>query len=217
VPKHGRVDFDQGRSSLAQNPNPAETEAGGLPSPQVMEAMGALAHHLQERSANGAAWPVCREQRAARWLAKVTVQSRDEALALATTIGEAIGGDLELEVGKVTEDWDVGLGEQPANAPLRYLILYKATAASEAGQTPLKRLTDQGSLLSSGLLMPSSRAKRLSWRGGSRTILDGPFSESKELIGGYVVLDLASLDECVAFAEILLTATDTLEIDLRPS
>ena len=69
-------------------------------------------------------------------------------------------------------------------------------------------------------LAPSSRAKRLTWRGGTRKIIDGPFAESKELIGGYAILDLANMDECLAFcaqyADLMLTACDDLEIDIRP-
>ncbi|MBK7539421.1 MAG: hypothetical protein IPI49_29490 [Myxococcales bacterium] len=155
----------------------------------------------------------------------MTVRSREEAIAIATQIGEAIGGDLELEVAKLTEEWDLGLVEEPADAPQRYLILHKATPASEAGQPPnldavLQELERKGTPVSSATLTPSSRGKRLQWRGGGRKIVDGPFLESKELIGGYVVLEMASMEDCIAFceeyAQILLTATDQLELDLRP-
>lgn len=157
--------------------------------------------------------------------AKVTVQSREEAIAIATTIGEAIGGDLEIEVGKVNEPWDLGFGEKPADAPLRYLILHKATPASERGEARnldaiVNELAAKGTPIASASLTPSSQAKRLTWRGGKRTIIDGPFLESKELIGGYAILDMASVDACVAFcdeyAKILLMVADELEIDIRP-
>ncbi len=156
---------------------------------------------------------------------KITVRSREEAIAAATKIGEAIGGDLEIEVGKINEAWDLGLCDQPPDAPERYLIIHKATPSSEAGSVPnldavVSELSSQGVLTASGTLLPSSRAKRLTWRNGTHTILDGPFAESKELIGGYAILDLASMQECLAFtrqyAELMLTAHDTLEIDIRP-
>jgi hypothetical protein len=155
----------------------------------------------------------------------VKVRSRDEAIDWATKIGTAIAGDLELEVGKVNEPWDIGIGEKPADAPLRYLIIHKATPASEPGKVPdlaavKQEMTTQGVLLTSAELTPSSRAKRITYRGGSRKVTDGPFAESKELIGGYGVVDLASMEECLAFsskyAAILLTDSDTLEIDIRP-
>ena len=155
----------------------------------------------------------------------VKVRSRDEAISWASKIAAAIGGDLELEVGKVNEPWDIGIGEKPADAPLRYLIIHKATPSSEAGKLPdlavvKKEMADQGVLLTSAELTPSSRGKRMTWRGGSRKIIDGPFAESKELIGGYCVIDLASMEDCAAlgltYAEILLTVSENLEIDIRP-
>lgn len=157
--------------------------------------------------------------------AMVKVVSREEAIDWATKIAVAIGGDVELEVGKVNEPWDLGVAEKPANAPLRYLIIHKATPASEAG-TPRdltsvkKQMADAGVLQTHGEVTPSSKGKRLNFRGGSEKVTDGPFSESKELIGGYVVAEMESVDACVKFAgeyaKILLTVSDALEIDIRP-
>lgn len=121
----------------------------------------------------------------------------------------------------------LGFGEKPADAPERYLIIHKATPASEAGRAPelsklMQELTDKGVVTGAAALMPSSQAKRLTWRGGQRKVVDGPFTESKELIGGYAILELASLEECLAFsteyAELLLTVANglDLEIDVRP-
>lgn len=161
--------------------------------------------------------------------AKITVASRDEAIGIATRIGEAIGGDLEIEVGKLTEAWDLGFGEKPVDAPERYLVVHKATAASEAGQVAsyaviADELREKGILTNAAVLAPSSRAKRLTWQRDAQQVAhhvtDGPFAESKELIGGYAILEMASMDECLAFtreyAQLLLTNHDTLEIDIRP-
>jgi hypothetical protein len=156
---------------------------------------------------------------------KIKVGSRDEAIEVAKRVGEAIGGDVEVEASKLTESWDLGFGEKPANAPERYLIIHKGTPATEAGKAPnldavTKALGEKGVLLGATNLTPSSKAKRLTWRGGKHNVVDGPFSESKELIGGYVVLDMNSVDECIAFtreyAALMLTVYDTLEIDIRP-
>jgi hypothetical protein len=156
----------------------------------------------------------------------VKVETRDQAIDWATQLGKAIGTDVEIEAGKVNEPWDIGIGEKPANAPLRYLLLHKATPASEAGTVPdltavTQEMSKQGALISSAMLAPSSRAKRMTFRGSSLKVIDGPFAESKELIGGYCVLDLPSMEEVVAFcteyAQILLTAAaDIVEIDIRP-
>lgn len=157
--------------------------------------------------------------------AMVKVGAREEAIEWATKMAAAVRSDVELEVGKVNEPWDIGVGEKPANAPLRYLILLKATPATERGELPdlsavKKQMAEQGVLLTSAELKPSSKAKRLAWRGGKHTMLDGPFAESKELIGGYAVLELGSLGESVAFAtnyaQILLKESEGLEIDIRP-
>lgn len=224
------------------------TEAGKPPPPALVAAMGALVGgmarngKLLDGEGLGASktrsritfengqrsvlhGPYAGSNELPAGFAKVTVQSREEAIAIATKLGEAIGGDLELEVGKLNEPWDIGIGEKPADAPLRYLILHKATPTSEQGRAPnidaaIAELASKGTRLSSATLAPSSRGKRLTWRGGSRKIVDGPFLESKELVGGYAILDMASMDECVAFCEeyakILLTVADELEIDVRP-
>jgi hypothetical protein len=158
-------------------------------------------------------------------VAKIRVGSREEAIALATSMGEQIGGDLEIEVGQVNEPWDIGLGAKPPDAPLRFLLVHKATPATEAGRLPnlelaTKEAKAKGALQSKLTLTPSSQGKRLLWEGGRRSVIDGPFTESKELIGGYSILQLPSVEETIAFcsdyAAILLPYSDRLEIDIRP-
>jgi hypothetical protein len=65
-------------------------------------------------------------------------------------------------------------------------------------------------------LQPSAKAKRLVFTNNDLRVLDGPFSESKELIGGFAVMELSGMDEaielCRRYAAIL---GGTLEIDLR--
>lgn len=226
------------------------TEAGKLPPPEFMEAMGAFVGEAAQsgklldgeglgatRTRSRVAFkdgsqtivhgPFAGSNELPAGFAKVNVESRDEALAVARRIGDAIGGEVEIEVSKINEAWDLGFGEKPAGAPERYLIIHKATPASEAGRAPeldelMQELSAKGVVTASAALAPSSEAKRLVWRGGKRKVLDGPFTESKELIGGYALLELASLEECLAFsseyAALLLTAGGDieLEIDVRP-
>ena len=225
-----------------------DVEAGKLPSPEFIEAMGALvggmaqAGKLLDGDGLGASktrsrvvveggkrsvvhGPFVGRNELPAAFAKITVGSREEAIEVATKMAHAIGGDLELEVSKLTEAWDLGLCEKPAGAPERYLVIHKATPATEAGDAPnleaiAKGLGDKGVLNATVTLAPSSRAKRLTWRGGTRKVIDGPFAESKELIGGFVILDVADMDECMAYcaqyADLMLTARDDLEIDIRP-
>ena len=155
------------------------------------------------------------------------VKSRDEAVGWAERYGKILG-DGEIELGPVNEPWDLGLIPRPENPTLRVLLLPKADQTSEAGQprspkqkADLTRLRTEmrkaGVLVSSEDLQPSSKGKRLIFSNHNLRIVDGPFSESKELIGGFAVLKLPSMDvaiqECTRYAEIL---GGTLEIDVRP-
>ena len=66
-------------------------------------------------------------------------------------------------------------------------------------------------------LEPSGKSKRLIFKNNDLRVLDGPFSESKELIGGFAVMELSGMDEAIAmsrrYAAIL---GGTLEMDIRP-
>ena len=95
---------------------------------------------------------------------QLTVKSRAEAVEFATKLGRIVG-DVEIEVGKTTEAWDLGLAPEPPNAPLHFLVLQKATRDSEAGKKPnastksaldalKKEATAAGMLTSSGALTP---------------------------------------------------------------
>ncbi len=164
-----------------------------------------------------------RELPAATLLLKV--KTREEAIGWAERYGKILG-DGELELGKLNEPWDIGLMPAPENPPLQILLVDKADSATEAaGRTTqqkaaLSRLKTEmekaGVLVSSYDMQPSAKAKRLVFTNNALRVTDGPFSESKEMIGGFCVMELANLDEAVAictpYAEIL---GGTLEIDLR--
>jgi hypothetical protein len=164
-----------------------------------------------------------RELPAATLLLKV--RTRDEALEWAERYGRILG-DGELEVGKVNEPWDIGLMPAPENPPLQMLLIEKADGATESGgrsaqQTAaLARLktemTEAGVLVRSMRLQPSSKAKRLTFTNNQMRMLDGPFVESKELIGGFAVMEMSGMEEtiemCRRYAAIL---GGTLEVDVR--
>jgi hypothetical protein len=165
-----------------------------------------------------------RELPAATLLLKVS--TRDEAIGWAVRYG-AILGDGELEVGKVNEPWDIGLMPAPENPPLQMLLVDKADQATEAGGRSASRtnalaqlekeMTEAGVLVKTIRLQPSAKAKRLVFTNNQMRAIDGPFAESKELIGGFAVMELTSLDEavemCRRYAGIL---GGNLEIDVRP-
>jgi len=153
------------------------------------------------------------------------VQTREEAIGWAERYGKILG-DGELEVGKINEPWDIGMMPAPENPPLQMLLIEKADAATEGGgrsaqqKAALSRLktemTKAGVLVRSQRLQPSAKGKRLVFTNNDLRVIDGPFVESKELIGGFAMMELSGMDETIAmcrkYAEILY---GTLEIDVR--
>lgn len=91
---------------------------------------------------------------------------------------------------------------------MRVMVIVKATKDSEAGALPSKELiTAMGNyneeLVKAGIMLageglkPSSQGKRLRFSGSKRTVIDGPFSETKELIAGYWIWQVRSMEEAV--------------------
>jgi hypothetical protein len=66
-------------------------------------------------------------------------------------------------------------------------------------------------------LQPSAKAKRLVFTNNDLQVIDGPFSESKELIGGFAVMELSGMDEAIALSRTYAAILGgTLEMDIRP-
>ncbi len=89
---------------------------------------------------------------------------------------------------------------------MRFMIIVKATKDSEAGVMPEERLFEEmaqyheelakaGMLVDASGLHPSSKGWRIKYSGGKRTVIDGPFAETKELIAGYTLIQAASREE----------------------
>lgn len=94
---------------------------------------------------------------------------------------------------------------------MRVMVIVKATKNSEAGVMPdVKLLTDMGKyneeLVKAGIMLagdglhPSVRGKRVQFSGGKKTVVDGPFAETKELIAGFWIWQVKSMDEAVEWA-----------------
>jgi len=90
--------------------------------------------------------------------------------------------------------------------PMRFMIVVKADKDSEAGVLPSERLLTEmtryneelvkaGVLLAGEGLQPSSKGARIRFSGDKRTVVDGPFAETKELIAGFWLIQVKSLDE----------------------
>ncbi|TQK08137.1 YciI family protein [Herbaspirillum sp. SJZ107] len=91
---------------------------------------------------------------------------------------------------------------------MKFMVIVKASAASEAGVMPSTQLlTDMGKfndelvkagvLLSAEGLHPSSRGARIRFKDQQRTVIDGPFAETKELIAGYWLIEVSSKEEAI--------------------
>ncbi|MDR6443936.1 YciI family protein [Paraburkholderia sp. SIMBA_050] len=94
---------------------------------------------------------------------------------------------------------------------MRFMILVKATAASEAGDMPdeallaamatyHEELARAGVLLDATGLQPSSKGWRVHYSGGKQTVIEGPFAETKELIAGYTLIQVRSREEAMEWA-----------------
>ena len=95
---------------------------------------------------------------------------------------------------------------------MRVMVIIKANEQSEAGIMPSEKLlTDMGKfneeLVNAGLMLdgeglhPSSKAKRVKFSGGNRIVTDGPFAETRELIAGYWIWKVNSMDEAVEWVK----------------
>ena len=91
---------------------------------------------------------------------------------------------------------------------MRVMVIVKATKDSEAGIMPSQQLiADMGKfnqeLIKAGVILagdglkPSSQGKRVRFSGTQRTVIDGPFAETKELVSGYWIWQVRSMDEAV--------------------
>ncbi len=111
---------------------------------------------------------------------------------------------------------------------MRFLVMVKATKASEAGVMPSTKLLEDmqkfneelvkaGIMLAGEGLHPSSKGKRLRFDGEKRTVIDGPFAETKELVAGFWIWQVKSMDEAVEWVKRCPPPhADGGEIEIRP-
>ena len=112
---------------------------------------------------------------------------------------------------------------------MRVTVLIKANAQSERGEMPSeKMLTDMtafneelvkaGVMLAGEGLHPSDKGVRVEFKGDERKVIDGPFTETKELVAGYWVWEVKSLDEAVEWVKRIPSGEDdeTSIVEIRP-
>ncbi len=95
---------------------------------------------------------------------------------------------------------------------MRCMVLVKATKDSEAGIMPKRELIENmqkfneelvkaGIMLAGEGLQPTSKGKRVRFSGGKRTVIDGPFTETKELVAGFWIWQVRSMEEAVEWVK----------------
>ena len=110
---------------------------------------------------------------------------------------------------------------------MRVMVIGKASKDSEAGVMPKQKgledmgkyneeLVKAGVLLAFGGLQPSSKGKRVRFSGDKRTVIDGPFTEAKELIAGYMIWQVRSMEEAVEWVKRGPNSESECEVEIRP-
>lgn len=111
---------------------------------------------------------------------------------------------------------------------MKVMVIVKASTASEAGEMPSEGLLrDMGNfneqLVKAGIMLageglhPTSKGKRIRFSGKDRTVIDGPFAETKELIAGYWIWQVKSMDEAVAWLKRCPNPhEEDCEVEIRP-
>jgi len=115
---------------------------------------------------------------------------------------------------------------------MRYLMMIKGNADYEAGKPPppalmagmgklAQEMAQAGLLLSTDGLLPSRNAMKLRHAGGRTSVIDGPFAEAKEVVGGYAIVRAATRDEAIALAQRVVdvhvaAGVPEFEMEIRP-
>jgi hypothetical protein len=95
---------------------------------------------------------------------------------------------------------------------MRFIVMVKATSESEAGEMPSEKLlADMGrfneELIKAGIMLageglhPSSKGARVKFNGAKRTVIDGPFAETKELVAGFWLWQCKSMEEAIEWVK----------------
>lgn len=111
---------------------------------------------------------------------------------------------------------------------MKVMVMVKATPSSEAGEMPSEQLlTDMGNfneeLVKAGIMLageglhPSSRGARVRFSGVNRTVMDGPFAETKELIAGFWIWQVDSMEEAIEWVKRCPNPmSEESDIEIRP-
>jgi hypothetical protein len=113
---------------------------------------------------------------------------------------------------------------------MRVMVLIKATEQSERGEMPSEKLLTEmttfneelvkaGVMLAGDGLHPSAKGVRVAFKGSERKVIDGPFAETKELLAGYWIWQVKSLDEAVEWVKRMPAPDEDADgaiVEIRP-
>lgn len=153
------------------------------------------------------------------------VRSKQEAIDWCDRFAAVIG-DVELFMGPVVEPWDLGMIPKPENPPLRFLSMHKLDERAETGAPPdpklmaqmgalIEEMTKAGVLEATGGLAGTKQGARILYKGGKRTVVDGPFAESKELVAGYAIINAPSKAAAIEWALRFGDVVKVNEVEVR--
>ncbi|HSN16106.1 MAG TPA: YciI family protein [Anaeromyxobacteraceae bacterium] len=109
---------------------------------------------------------------------------------------------------------------------MRVMVIVKGSKATEAGELPREKdlaamgrfneeLVEAGIMLAGEGLQPTSKGKRVRFAGAKRTVIDGPFSDAKELVAGYWLWKVKDIEEAVEWLK-RAPFDDGAEVEIRP-
>jgi hypothetical protein len=173
------------------------------------------------------------KEEAIEWAKRVPFEDGEVELRQMWEMDELVGST---EKPAEWQDFEQGArAPAPARQPqtTRYMTLLKADRKTEAGVPPDEKLlsamgalmdevTKSGALLSGEGLQPSSKGAKIRYSGAKRTVIDGPFTEAKELVAGVSILQFKTKQEAVDFARRCLqihvdwAQVGSGEIEIRP-
>jgi hypothetical protein len=150
--------------------------------------------------------------------------SVEQAADIAAGFGR-IFGDVTVDVRPVNEAWDLGFAPKPPGLTTRrYMAVVNASGNEGAPLSPTQKSALQafseglgaGAYLGMEHFEPSAKGKRLRPAAGAKhVIMDGPFSETKELIGGFVIVEVPALEDALPWARKYIECVETEEVDVR--
>jgi hypothetical protein len=151
--------------------------------------------------------------------ATVVVESLDDAITWAKKLASDLG-DVEIDIRPCNEPWDIGVAPKPEGLKTtRYMLLHKATAETEQGKAKdtsksIGEMKAAGVLQKRVELQPTSKGARVRRNKGVFEVRDGPFAEAKEMVGGYVVLDVKSKQDALDWAKRYVECVDVDGVDV---